>query len=219
MRTVWYIILIIASPLASIAFYMYFHILKFSENQVDWGAFGSFVGGVSAPAVAGITLIFLIQSGKHQSRQMAQKIALDLIDSNVDTAELFQYSGNCAGESSFSALWSDLLAKGSPDSKEFTDELKSVDNLMERVVRSSLYTIKFVSEDVYLHDSDKNRLLDLWISKLKRSEVKLLFVLSLRNEAIKNALSNNGLTFSSAVSLQENEVKVFEYATNTWKNE
>ncbi|ENR6547659.1 hypothetical protein ACEWOX_003406 [Vibrio cholerae] len=218
MRTIWYIVLIIASPLASIAFYMYFHIQKFSENQVDWGAFGSFVGGVSAPVVAGITLIFLIQSGKYQARQTAQKIALDLIDSHVATADLFEHPGSSPGEMSFLALWNNLLAKGSADSLEFKEELKTVDTQMERLVRSSLYIVEFISTDTYLSNSDKNRLLDLWVSKLKRPEVKLFFALSMENKDIKKAISNKRLKFSSAANFLEHEVKVFTYITKTWKD-
>ncbi|EGR7969326.1 hypothetical protein V8049_004412 [Vibrio vulnificus] len=218
MRTIWYIVLIIASPLASIAFYMYFHILKFSENQVDWGAFGSFVGGVSAPVVAGITLIFLIQSGKYQAQQTAQKIALDLIDSHVATAELFEYPGSTPGELSFLALWNNLLAKGSADSLQFKEELKSVDTRMERLVRSSLYIVEFISTDTYLSNSDKNRLLDLWVSKLKRPEMKLFFALSMENKDIKKALLNKRLTFSSVANFQDHEAEVFKHITKTWKD-
>ena len=216
MRTTSYILLIILAPIASIAFYMYFHIQKFSENQIDWGAFGSFVGGVSAPIVAGITLVFLIQSGKSQSRQVAQKTALDLIDAHVNVAESFEYSGASSGEPSFLALWNNLLARGDVGSEPFNDELKSIEVYMERLVRSSLFIVDFVSDDVFLSAKDKRKILDLWVSRLKRSELKLFLVLSLRDDEISQTIIKNNLNITSSLTLRDNEQQVFNRITLAW---
>ncbi|MGR2870845.1 hypothetical protein [Vibrio vulnificus] len=83
LRTIYYFIAIIVVPILAILFYAIFHQFSLSNNQIDWGAFGSFVGGVSAPVVAAITLVFLVNSNQEQARQTSLKVCIELVNDHA----------------------------------------------------------------------------------------------------------------------------------------
>ncbi|EGR1113503.1 hypothetical protein DDN80_18890, partial [Vibrio cholerae] len=216
LRTIYYFIAIIVVPILAILFYAIFHQFSLSNNQIDWGAFGSFVGGVSAPVVAAITLVFLVNSNQEQARQTSLKVCIELVNDHATLVNNYKLpnvnSEYWTGRESLKELWRGLTNANIEDSRQFENRLKSCELELEPIVSHLKYIIHYISSDAYLSSDEKKKMVQLLMCRCERLELKLIKALTLRDEELKLLVLKH--EFFPQMWLNPTEEKLFEYVQN-----
>ncbi|MGO4151273.1 hypothetical protein AB2338_16865, partial [Vibrio cholerae] len=216
LRSICYFLAIIAVPMLTIAFYVNFHQLEFSSHQIDWGAFGSFVGGVSAPVVAAITLVFLVKSNHEQARQTSLKVCIELVNDHATLVSNYRLpnvaSEHWSGRESLKVLWKSVIDADDPSSKVFEDRLQSYGVELEPLVSNLKYVFHYISDDAFLSKSDKLKMVQLLMSRCERLELKLIKVLTLRDDELKKLVLKH--KFFPKMQLNPAEEKLLKYVVD-----
>ncbi|MDP2562672.1 hypothetical protein [Psychrobium sp. 1_MG-2023] len=192
MKVIHYILAISIAPLIPFGFYFSQHEMSFSNNQIDWGAFGSFMGGVSGPVVAAITLMFLIQSFRQQSKVSSIQVYLTLLKDHVDYVLNYktQYSGGYEGIEYLDYLWKQTSIFDD-DITEINIKSRFENNIaqIQPLVENFKFVLKQISKDQYLSVDEKNRFITLYYSRLTSVEIKLFLSVAIVDTELHVLLS------------------------------
>jgi hypothetical protein len=187
MNSTKYLIGIFLTPVVPSLFYFSNHEASLSKNQVDWGAFGSYMGGIVGPVVAAITLLFLIDSYKNTSKQAALQTFLTYLEKHVSYAMTYktQYSGCYTGHEYLDWLWKVIAGA-------------SQDNLIERInknygeikplVTNIQLLISVIAKDSAFNKEEKSHYIQHVYARLTSVELKLFLASSLIDIESKSIL-------------------------------
>lgn len=181
-------------PILTSGFYMCFHIYEFSNKQVDWGAFGSFVGGVSGPIVTALTFLYLMNSNRELARQTSFKMGIDLINDHINIVNnhlpcSYATKSEYRGEGILKELLEHLVAKHEKGQDGFDTAFISMMDELEPITNNMKFIFSNVSEDSLLSKRDRLELGKLFSSKCNRIELKLLFILSHQDTELNEIIS------------------------------
>ncbi|MBN8090989.1 hypothetical protein J0J26_23475 [Vibrio vulnificus] len=199
-----YLVAILLAPVIPFLFYFSHHEASFSEKQVDWGAFGSYMGGVVGPIVAAITLLFLIDSYKRSSKQGAlQAFMLSLAD-HVEYARNYktQYSGGYTGHEYLNWLWSVIAGSSEQD---LIERVKKNYGEIQPLVNNIKLVISIIEQDTSFNDVEKSRYIQHVYSRLSSVELKLLLASSLVDVESKRILKHYDCLADRIVSRPDTE--------------
>lgn len=209
-----YAALIITAPLAPFIFYIYHHKLSLSASQTDWGSFGSFMGGVSGPMIAGITLIFLIDSFLKQSRTSALQYFFFQMQHHSEYVKGYttQYSNSYSGIEYLNYLWKTIAQAQRELSDEEIMRLTQF-NLTEisPVISSIKSIIKSLDEEISLNKSEKHNNANLFYSRLTSVEIKLVLALSYFDPELNHFIKKYPGILSVQISKPEEEKELICY--------
>ncbi|WP_285162839.1 hypothetical protein [Shewanella goraebulensis] len=184
MSSTKYILAILLTPFFPFWFYFNHHEASLSNNQVDWGAFGSYMGGVTGPIVAAITLLFLIDSYRKQSKQSALQIFLTLLKDHVEYVMGYttQYSKSYKGHDYLDWLWNVIKNSQEP---ELIDRIKKNYGEIQPLVMSIQLLIELIDREPTFNKSEKSLYVLQIYSRLTSVEMKLFLASALIDDKSK----------------------------------
>ncbi|MUK61498.1 hypothetical protein GNP81_13215 [Aliivibrio fischeri] len=184
-----YLAAILLAPVIPFLFYFSHHEVSFSEKQVDWGAFGSYMGGVVGPIVAAITLLFLIDSYQRSSKQGALQTFIQSLTAHVEYATNYktQYSSSYTGHKYLNWLW-DVVADSSE--QNLIERIEKNYGEIQPLVNNIKLIISVIEQDSSFNDLEKKYYIQHVYSRLSSVEMKLFLASSLVDAESKRILKN-----------------------------
>jgi len=199
-----YLAAILLAPVIPFLFYFSHHEASFSEKQVDWGAFGSYMGGVVGPIVAAITLLFLIDSYLRSSKQGALQTFMQSLTAHVEYATNYktQYSGAYTGHKYLDWLWNVIAGSSELD---LIDRIEKNYGEIQPLVNNIKLVISVIEQEPSFNDSEKKYYIQHVYSRLSSVEMKLLLASSLVDAESKRILKHYDCLAGRIVSRPETE--------------
>jgi hypothetical protein len=175
------------------------------------------MGGVMGPIVAAITLLFLIDSFRKQSKQSALQIFLTLLKDHVEYVVGYttQYSGPNKGHDYLDWLWRAI--KGSQQSG-LVDSIKKNYGEIQPLVGSIQLIIELIDCEPSFNESEKNAYVSHIYSRLTSVEMKLFLASALIDEKSKIQLCKYDYNNIRIISFPEDEswlLDIFEREVKT----
>ena len=214
MKVLYYIIAILLAPVISIVVYASFNSKVFSNNQLDWGSFGSFIGGVSAPIISAITLIFLIQSYRLQSKQSAMQLHLALLSEHLALVDRFRLKINSPSTSHdcLKSLWDKIVEKGADlQSEQFKEARKNALFELEPIIESTKFLLSLIDDENLYQYEDRKKLRRIFFAKINTIELKLTFAVACSDELLRKLLFSIKTTEFAMIHLTEAEKRVIDF--------
>ena len=204
-----YLAAMLLVPVVPFLFYFSQHEASFSNNQVDWGAFGSYMGGVSGPMVAAITLFFLVDSFQHSRKQAALQSFMNGLAAHVDYATNYktQYSGGYTGHKYLDCLWK--VISGSNE-QELIDRINTNYGEIQPLISNIQMLISIIDQDTSFRTSEKNYYIQHVYSRLTSVELKLFLASSLVDLKSKKILRCYDHTSGRVISRPDEENWILE---------
>lgn len=187
MNSTKYLAAILLAPVIPFLFYFSHHDASFSEKQVDWGAFGSYMGGVVGPIVAAITLLFLIDSYQRSSKQGALQTFMQSLTAHVEYATNYKTQHSCAytGHKYLDWLWNVIAGSSEQD---LIDRVKKNYGEIQPLLNNIKLVISVIEQDASFSKTEKNHYIQHVYSRLSSVELKLFLASSLIDTESKRIL-------------------------------
>lgn len=204
MNTSKYLVAIFLAPLAPFVLYFSKHQASFSNNQVDWGAFGSYMGGVSGPIVAAITLIFLVDSYQRSSKQAALQTLINGLIAHVDYATNYKTSdsGAYSGHKYLGIVWKSI---SNAEEANLFDRINQNYVQFQPLINNIQLLISIVDQDTSFCASEKNHYIQHIYSRLTSVELKLFLASSLIDPKSKKVLHCYNYTSDRVIEESDSE--------------
>ncbi|MBA5606803.1 hypothetical protein H3H36_15715 [Duganella sp. FT3S] len=204
-------------------YYLGFHgFLTWAPDQPDWGSFGSYMSGVAGPLVSAITLMFMVNSFRQQSRTSSANLFLILMSDHVAFVRGLktEYSGGDGGYVGIEylkRLW-DHIAKSCVDKiHEQNLAIATDENLAEflPVISTIRGIIEFIDADSGFSAEEKRKYVNLFYSRLSSVEIKLMLAYAQRQDELATLIERYPAVLGLRISEPESEKLLLNHLRNS----
>ena len=167
-------------------YYLFFHGLFLSSEQIDWGSFGSYMSGIAGPLVSGVTLAFMLISFQYQARTGATTIFFSMVTAHLESMGSYQteYSCDVKGYEYLQWIWRNFHEQVANESNNEVKNKAMANNAPELLpmVNSILVIFRFLDNDRNLDSKIKEQYFDYFWSRISAVEKKLFLAMAIYDE-------------------------------------